>query len=216
MGVPPLFYLFIPMALAWPLQVVHCVLDRGSREAVKWFGFAILYGLAREILVANTIPLYRFPGGVSSVAVVPVAIGWTFAFYVGDMVARGFLRRVKPEHRPRVLPESMQAGIAACVTASVAFSIEVVAVGMGWWSWAPAVRAHGWMVFPIFTDVPLFVIFGWALSCFAFVFVYDFLNDARRAARYGSARFLMLLVIPAHYAGIVYGNWLFTTAWSVP
>jgi hypothetical protein len=214
MGAHPLASLFVPMLVAWSLLVTHSVLERGVRQTVQWFGCAVLYGLAREVLVGHTVPVYRFPVEATFQVALLVAIGWSFAFYLGDMVASEYLRGIGPEGRPRMLPESMKASIATGVTGATALSIEAVAVGVGWWSWVPAVRAYNWMVFPIFTDIPLFVIPGWAWGSFTFLLTYDFVNDPRRAARYGKWRFLMLILIPAQLAGIVWGNWLFTNVWG--
>jgi hypothetical protein len=204
------------MLAAWSLLVTHSALERGIRETVRWFGCATIYGLTRELLVGHTVSVYRFPVQEPSRVAILAAIGWSFAFYIGDMVASEYLRGIGPDGRPRVLPEVMKAGIATGVTAAAALSIEAVAVGAGWWSWVPAVRAHNWMVFPVYTDIPLFVIPGWAWGSFTFVLVYDFINEPRRAAKYGNWRFLMLVLIAAQLGGIVYGNWLFTHSWRLP
>jgi hypothetical protein len=212
----PILYLLVPMALAWPLQVVHCVLDRGAREAVKWFGFAVLYAVVRELLIEHTVPVYRFSAGLAVPPFVAVAVGWTFAIYVGEMIGGAFVKGRGPELLPFILPESMKATIAAGVTTSIALAIESVAVGMGWWSWVPAVKTNNWMLHLGFAEMPLFVLLGWAANGFVFPFVFDFLNDPRRKRQYGYARFLMLLLVVLLFTLLVLGNQLFTTSLKGP
>jgi hypothetical protein len=212
----PVLYLLVPMVVAWPLQIVHCVMDRGAREAAKWFGFALLYASARELLIEHTVPVYRFSAGTMLPPFVLVAVGWTFAIYVGEMVGGAFVKGRGPERLPFILPESMKATIASVVITSMALSIEAVAVGMGWWSWVPAVKGNNWMLHLGFAEIPLFVLLGWAANGFVFPFVFDFLNDPRRTQQYGYARFLVLLLVALLFTLLVLGNWLFTTSLKGP
>ena len=212
----PLLTLLVPMMIAWPMQIVHCVLDRGARETVKWFGFALLYGVTRELLIENTAPVYVMPVGMALPQFIPVAIGWTFAIYVGDMVGGAFTRGRTRDKLPFILPESMKASISAAVVTCLAFSMEAVAVGAGWWSWVPAVAENRWMLHLGFTEMPLFVLLGWAGNGFVYPFVFDFLNDPKRTEQYGYFRFLVLGLPAFLFSMIVYGNWLFTTSLKGP
>jgi hypothetical protein len=212
----PLLTLLVPMLVAWPLQIVHCVLDRGARAAAKWFGFALLFAVVRELLIENTAPVYRLPTGLALPQFIPVAIGWTFAIYVGEMIGGAFTKGRTRDKLPFILPESMKASISAAVVTCLAFSMEAVAVGAGWWSWVPAVSQNRWMLHLGFTEMPAFVLLGWAGNGFVYPFVFDFLNDPRRARQYGAARFLVLLLPAFLFTLIVWGNWLFTTSLTGP
>jgi hypothetical protein len=89
-------------------------------------------------------------------------------------------------------------------------------VGAGWWSWVPAVADNKWMLHLGFTEIPLFVLLGWAGNGFVYPFVFDFLNNPKRAQQYGYFRFLVLGLPAFLFAMIVWGNWLFTTSLKGP
>jgi hypothetical protein len=66
------------------MQIVHCLLDGGARETMKWFGFALLCAVSRELLIENTAPVHVMPVGLALPQFIPVAMRWTFAIYVGE------------------------------------------------------------------------------------------------------------------------------------
>jgi hypothetical protein len=94
--------------------------------------------------------------------------------------------------------------------------MEAVAVGAGWWSWVPSVADNKWMLHLGFTEMPLFVLLGWAGNGFVFPFIFDFLNDPKRTRQYGYFCFLVLGLPALLFTQIVWGNMLFTTSLQGP
>jgi len=159
------------------LFILHSYYKRGFRLTFNFFFFAFLVAVIKEgpmringILMKNPTMPYEFLEGQGSVIIkTMLAItGWVFTFYLGWYIAERVAQRLG-KWGNRIFVVTFLSGL---VTASIGYSVEATAIGIGWWHWTieshelasvivgvPFIVFETWMHFPTqYLLLPFFLI----------------------------------------------------------
>ncbi len=223
--------------LGLSLFMTQCYFKYGFRIAFNFFLFAFLAATIKEgpvpvdrVLMKNPSMPYEFLPQHSSLLVnsALTIVGWVFTFYLGWYLADRIALRLK-YWKNRIFPVLL---LGLLVTASIGYSVEAAAIGMGWWHWTindprlsvfligvPFIVFETWMHFPAqYLLMPFFLIecsglrrFGWVNIFFLIPFIHSVTTHAqpqsvRNSVEYAGllALFLLAFVSPLRfdYSGV--------------
>lgn len=203
-----LLVLAVPSALVLAGLVVHSLVAMPRRRAGAFWVAVLAYGIVRglgvrwvtEAIGASFPYEVRDPlwtvGGVSAQEVA----GWAIVAYLGWWVGYRFSLRAR---RPWLF---LQVAWAALFLGAISWAIEAAAIAARWWHWTVPTASR------VFLNVPAIGIVDWFFV--GIDFVLPFAAITAPLLRERPARFLTLLLFPAHFAAhLLPGVWLHSVHW---